>query len=403
MHEGYISWEEFEENQRRLAENATAHGQDRKKSPPREGPALLQGLAICGVCGDRMTLHYHVRGDKRIPDYVCQKGAVENARPVCQCIHGEALDAAIGQLLLETVTPMSLEVAVSVQRELEQRFVEADGLRYQAVEAARYESELARRRYMRFDPDNRLVADVLEADWNEKLRGLEEAQRCYEQRRDEARKVLTEEQQARILALATDFPLLWNDPHTTDRDRKRMARLLIEDVTLTRTDVVTAQVRFKGGATHTLTVPLPSRAWMLRQTPATVVAEIDRLLDEHTEGQIADQLNERGLKSGMGARFSRGIVRAVRANYGLKPRYQRLRERGMLTRHEMAVRFGTHPNTVDDWRRKGHLLAYPFNDKNKCLLPPPVDGGPVRGKHKKPVVSAQPATNPGGHAQGGAV
>ena len=96
------------------------------------------------------------------------------------------------------------------------------------------------------------------------------------------------------MALATDFPRLWNDPHTPQRERKRMARLLIADVTLLKSSEVRAQLRFKGGAIHTLTLPLPKSAWMLRQTPETIVTEINRLLDDHTEGEIADLLNSKG-------------------------------------------------------------------------------------------------------------
>lgn len=402
-HEGYISWEEHEENLRRLAENAAARGLERRKSAPREGPALLQGLVVCGVCGERMTVRYHVRGDKRIADYACQKRGIANAQPFCQIIHGEALDAAIGQLLVTQVAPLSLEVAVSVQRELDQRFADADRLRYQAVEAARYEAELAQRRYMRIDPDNRLVADVLEAEWNGKLRSLSEAQQSYEQQRDAARQALTDEQQARIMALATDFPRIWKDPRTADRDRKRMVRRLIEDVTLCKTDTVTAHIRFKGGATHTLCVPLPFRAWMLRQTPAAVVAEIDRLLDEHTEERIAEILNERGLTSGMGACFSRSIVRDIHVRHGLKPRYQRLRDQGMLTRNELAAQLGVCPATLIEWHKRGFLTGHPFNDKNECLYPPPQDGGPVRWKQRKTVVSPRTNANPLSCAQGGAV
>jgi hypothetical protein len=137
------------------------------------------------------------------------------------------------------------------------------------------------------------------------------------------------------MALATDFPRLWNDPHTPQRERKRMARLLIADVTLLKSSEVRAQLRFKGGATHTLTLPLPKSAWMLRQTPETVVTEISRLLDDHTEGEIADLLNSKGMISGEGKRFNRTMVARIRSNYDLEARYSRLQARGMLTLAEM--------------------------------------------------------------------
>ena len=116
-HPGYISWEQFEENQRRLFENAQAYGSDRKKSPPREGPALLQGIVICGRCGTRMTVRYHLIRDRLVPDYVCQRQGIEQAEPCCQSIPGAGLERAIGDLLIETVTPLTLEVSLAVEEE----------------------------------------------------------------------------------------------------------------------------------------------------------------------------------------------------------------------------------------------------------------------------------------------
>lgn len=383
-HEGYISWEQFEENLQRLRENAQANGAERRKGPPREGPALLQGLAICAVCGQRMTVRYHHHQGQRVPDYVCQKQSIERGEPVCQQIHGGTLDPAIGELLVERVTPMTLEVSLRVQQELETRSDEADHLLLQAVEQARYEADLARRRFLRVDPDNRLVADALEAEWNEKLRALDEAQQHYEQKRQALQRRLDEEQRARILALAQDFPRLWNSAHTPDRERKRMARLLIEDVTLLKeAGVATAHVRFRGGATTSLRIPLPKPAWMVRQTPKDVVEQIDQLLEEHTDAEIAELLNRRGARSGTGRPFHLQTVRRIRKTYGLTCRYERLRERGLLDKHEIAERLGIQPNTVKVWRRKGFLIGYRYSDKGECLYPPPGPSAPVRGQHKK--------------------
>ena len=138
-----------------------------------------------------------------------------------------------------------------------------------------------------FDPDNRLVADSLEAEWNSKLRTLTEAQQNRERQREQDRKVLSDQQRAAILSLATDFPRLWRDPNTPDRERKRMIRLLLEDVTLVRGEKITLHIRFKGGATKTLMVPAPLNAWQQRATNPAVVKEIDSLLDHHPYQQIA--------------------------------------------------------------------------------------------------------------------
>jgi DNA invertase Pin-like site-specific DNA recombinase len=380
---GYLSWEQFEANLGRLRDNAQAHGSERRQSPPREGPALLQGLAVCGVCGRRMTVRYHTRQGRQWPEYVCQSEGIDTAAAKCQFIPGLGIDQAIGELLVEAVTPMTLEVALQVQAELEARADEADALRQQRVERVRHEADLARRRFMEADPGNRLVVDVLEAEWNDKLRALHDAQEELEHRRAQDHPELSEDQRKQILALATDFPRLWKDPRTPQRERKRMVRLLLDDVTLTKGNEVAAGVRFRGGATHRLTWPLAQSAGQLRQTSAQVVAEIDVLLDHYTEARIGGILNERGRLSGEGKPFQARIVQRLRRDYGFKTRYQRLRDAGMLTMAEMAALLGVTTNTVKTWRRQGLLRAHAYNDKNECLFEHPGADPPVKAQGQK--------------------
>ncbi|MGH2903054.1 MAG: recombinase family protein, partial [Solirubrobacteraceae bacterium] len=220
-HPGYLSFEQFEHNQKLLAANAYAHGSDRAAGPAREGPALLQGLAVCGRCGGRMTVRYHQRRDTLIPDYNCVKDNIQRHGPACLRLPGEGIDHAIEQLLLDTVTPLALEVALTVQAELEARAQDADQLRRSHVDRARQHAELARRRYLAVDPDNRLVADTLEADWNHTLRALQAAQDEYDRQTAAANAALDDHRKAQIRQLATDFPKLWTDPATPARERKR--------------------------------------------------------------------------------------------------------------------------------------------------------------------------------------
>ncbi len=381
-HPGYISWQEFEDNQRRLTENSRAHGAERRRSPPREGPALLQGLVICGCCGERMTVRYSWRRGGLVPYYVCQRDGIQKAEPVCQWISGGSIDRAVGKLLLEVVTPMAMEVALAVQEEIRARALESDSLRHKQAERARYEAELARRRFMRVDPDNRLVADVLEADWNQRLRAQREAEEDYQRQREADRAILDEEQRRRILALATDVPRLWNDSRVPDRERKRIVRLLLEDVTLVKGQELTAHVRFRAGATRTLVLPLPLPAWALRQTSPKVISEIDGLLDDHTDAEIAAILTERGFRSNAGKAINPMMVSRVRLHYRLKDRYQRLRARGLLTLAEIAGKLAVGTETIKVWRRMGLLRAYPYNDKGEYLYPLPGPDAPRRYKWK---------------------
>ena len=162
-------------------------------------------------------------------------------------------------------------------------------------------------------------------------------------------------------------------------------RLLIEDVTLLRGKEITAHVRFRGGAAHTLTLPRPSPAWKLRQIDPAIVSEIDRLLDTHTDDEIGAILRERRVRTYEGAVPSRLMVRRIRLDYGLKSRFDRLRGQGMLTRHEIAKALGVAISTVKDWRRKGWLRAVAYDDKGNYLYDRPGPTSPEKFKWKQRV------------------
>jgi len=381
-HEGYITWEEFESNQQRLRDNAQARGGDRKRSPPREGPALLQGIVLCGTCGERMTVHYHQIRERRVPDYVCQHRGIEQGEPICQSVPGAMVEQAIGELLLKTVTPLALEVALAVELELDARRDQACQLRHRHIERLRYEADLARRRYLQVDPDNRLVADELEREWNEKLRAHKAAVEEETDRRQGTERGLDEAGRARIRGLAADFPAIWSDPRTPSRERKRLVRLLIEDVTLTKGRQITAQIRFKGGTTETIALPLPPPIGQLRKNPAALVAEVDRLLEDYTHAQIAAILNHRGLRTVDGKLLTRVSIRNIQQAYALLPRYDRLRRRGMLTVLEMAQRLDIAASTVKAWTQAGLLEGHDYNDRNDRLYEPPGANAPAKGAWK---------------------
>ena len=370
-HPGYLTWEQFEHNQKLLAANAYAHGSDRAAGPAREGPALLQGLAICGRCGRRMTIRYHQRRETLVPDYRCANDNIQRNGPVCLQLPGHTIDRAIEQLLLQTVTPLALEVALTVQAELEARAEEADQLRRSHVDRARQHAELARRRYLAVDPDNRLVADTLEGDWNDALRSLQAAQDEYDRQTAAANAALDERRKAQIRQLATDFPALWSDPATPPRERKRIARLLIEDVTINKTDQIHLHIHFRGGQTTSLTIPIPLNAWQARQTDPDTFKLLDQLLHDHTDAEAAQQLNAAGRRTGTNKPFTAHIVMHIRRANDLAGRADRLRARGLLTIDETAQRLGVHTSTIKAWHRAGLLTSHKANDRNERLFDAP--------------------------------
>ncbi|MGB7294351.1 MAG: recombinase family protein [Candidatus Aminicenantales bacterium] len=370
-HPGYISWQQYEGIDQRLRQNALAYGIDRRHGPVREGPALLQGRVVCGICGSRMSVRYHRRSQQLVPDYLCNRDYMEHAAPICQIIPGASIDAAVGKLLVEAMTPMAIELSLAVQQEIQAQLEEADRLRRQQVDRARLEADSARRRYMHVDPENRLVADSLEAEWNEKLRALAQAQDNYERQSTADRKVFSEAQRKQLFSLVKDFPAIWIDPKTPQRERKRMVALLIEDITLLKGEQITIQVRFKGGATTTLRIPLPLNAWQGRKTPEPVVALIDELLDRHTDREVAERLNDRGWVTGAGEKFSKQSVRWIRHSKGLRSYKERLKEKGMMTPEEISKCFGISNDTVKSRRKKGILIGRKCNDKGDWLYDPP--------------------------------
>lgn len=396
-HEGYISWSEYEENQKRLQENAQAHQcGERQSNPPREGPALLQGLALCGRCGELMAVHYHQRQGRLVPDYLCQRQTIKAGRNPCQIIAGEALDQAIGNLVVSSLTPQALEMALAVEAEVVARADQANNLRQSQVERARYEADLAQRRFLRVDPDNRLVAEVLEAEWNGRLRQLREAQQQAEQQRQAAR-VLNEAERQAIMALAQDLPRLWHSEQVSDRERKRMLRLMVVDVTLLKEEeVIRAQVRFVGGASTTVEVPRPKSAIFLRQTERAILKEIDRLLEQYTDSEVAIQLNSAGYHSFEGKAFHRVMITSLRQSHGLVDHYSRLRMRGLLTAAELGKGLEVSADTVERWHKQGLISGERANDKNERLYYLPEKPLPAKWSHKPRIEQLRLETHKGG-------
>jgi|HubBroStandDraft_1064217.scaffolds.fasta_scaffold11179_1 DNA invertase Pin-like site-specific DNA recombinase len=383
VHPGYVTWEEYLSNLQRVKGNALAWSTDRHRGPAREGTALLQGLVICGACGERMSVRYHSHHNAEVPTYWCGRPMHRGEIGLCQTIHGAALDAAIGDIIIEAMTPLSIEVALCVQQELANRQEEADRLRRQHVERAKYEAELAQRRFLKVDPDNRLVADALEADWNAKLRALAAAQETYEKAAAADVGAVNDAERAQLMSLATDFPRLWRDPRTQMKDKKRMLRLLIEDVTLSKGDTLHADIRFAGGATRSLDLPLPKSCIELRTTDAAVVKEIDRLIDIYTDKEIADLLNERGVRTVVPTPWTGARISRLRHYYHLTDRRARMRAQGLLTPQEVAARYDVTVCTVHKWRRRGMLRAHPVNDKGDFLYEIPTENLPAKFAHKR--------------------
>ena len=382
-HPGYIAWEEFERNQVKLKQNLTAISPGIRGMLAREGGALLQGRVLCGRCGARMRTRYQQFRDTLIPYYVCTVEVVRHAGKSCQSIRGCDIDTAISELLLRTLAPAALEVALAVQDQIAGRIEQAAHLRQQQLERARYEAELKRRRFLKCDPDHRLVADALEADWNEQLRRLEAVTQEHERQQQADQQLLSDSARVRILGLAQDFPRIWNDPRTEARERKRILALLIEDVTLLKTDSIAIHVRFRGGQTTSLVVHGPKPIAAIRKMTPELIAELDRLLDTCTDAQAADRLNALGYRNWKQQVFTAQKVLSVRNAYKLKSYFHRLHDTGLLFAEELARRLGVTPSTIHKWGRTGQIVRRRFS-RHQCLFEPRHNAPVPQGKIGRP-------------------
>jgi len=280
------------------------------------------------------------------------------------------IDAAISALLLERVAPAAIEVALAVQHEIGARIAQADALRKQQIERARYDAELARRRYMQADPDNRLVVNTLEADWNNRLRALDGLQQQRDHLRQADQRMFTEDACADIRALAEDFPRVWGNPKTPALERKRLVALLVEDVTLVKGETIAVHVRFRGGQTDSLSVARPMPMARVRKTREEVMKAMDELLDTCSDREVAAHLNQRGYTNWKGIAFTAKMVAYIRRTYQISSRFERLRSRGLLTGDEMATQLKVSPTTVHQWGREGRLRRQLYGNKHRCLYEP---------------------------------
>jgi hypothetical protein len=296
---------------------------------------------------------------------------IKTATTICQSISGATIDTGIAAFVLATLTPLALEVALNVTGELAANAEHADTIRAAHVQRAQHHADAARRRYLAVDPASRLVADALEADWNTALRDLADAQDDYTKAKTDPANLLNDDQRQRIRALAADLPALWNDPATPLRERKRLIRLLVTDVTMLRNDTsITVHLRLPGGQDHTMTVPLAPQHWHKNPTPATTLAILDQLLDTATFAQTAAALTQRGLADGAGRPFTPERVRYHCSFFHIPTRSQRLHARGLLTLDEIAKRFDVHPCTVKRWRELGLLNAEQSSDAPAYMFHP---------------------------------
>ncbi|HXL59819.1 MAG TPA: recombinase family protein [Mycobacterium sp.] len=326
-HRGFIDWETFEANRMRIDTNTRprAHQAADLANPstarqaPREGAALLQGLAACGHCGRRLRTHY--RGRNARPGYHCAgKNIVEGRGHYCLNVGGCQIDAAVADAFLTALQPAGMDAALAAAERMEARHDAALEQWRLEVDRRRYEASLAERRYQAVDPDNRLVARGLEAQWELRLRELGQAQAEMERRQQQAPRALTETERQSLFALGRDVRRAWSAPATTDRDRKELLHALVDEVTISvnRPEYrALLAIRWKSNDITRLEVALPRSNPPTRRTDDETIDVIRRLAVHHTDGVIAGILNRQGRRTVSGDRFTAGHVQGLRHHRGI--------------------------------------------------------------------------------------
>jgi DNA invertase Pin-like site-specific DNA recombinase len=361
-HEGYITLEEFFKNQERLEKNRTNGEETLLAGPAREGLALLQGLLLCGTCGHALTVRYTGNGGI-YPCYLCNRLRRDGtASKDCMSFRCDLLDAAIAEEVLQALQPAEVELALAALQELESRDRTMSHQWQMRLERAEYEAALAERRYQEVDPSQRLVAGTLERRWNDALLQLEDLKKQAAEFLCQEARVATSEQKAKVLALARDLPRIWHAPTTQAKDRKRMLRLLIKDITVEKPlhpKQLVAHIRWQGGACTDTCVQLPPNIADRVRYPAAVVDRVRHLAQGSLDGDIADCLNQEGHVSALGKPFTGSMIKWVRYRYQI-PRAKLVRS-DELTVQQVAERFRVSPSVVYYWIDRGVIQARRLN------------------------------------------
>jgi DNA invertase Pin-like site-specific DNA recombinase len=359
IYPAYLSYDQYLANRRILHDNLY-NFEKKGRGAPRDGRGLLQGILICGRCGRHLTPSYST--DYRA--YVCRREQITYAQPQCQAFPAYYLDETLSEIFLQAVQPAQLEVTLAAMDQLEherQTVLQQWSLR---LERARYQAQLAQRQYDAVDPDHRLVAAELEKRWNEALLALRQLEQEYALVQRMELSPLTETERQAVRQLATDLPALWQAPTTSMADRKRLLRLLIQEVTLTthpETRSATAVILWSGGVTTAHEVTCPPLGWHCVTDP-TLIQRIRDLAQREPDHRIAEQLNAEGLRTRTGKEWTYQRVQSMRKQYHIPiaspvdPTTAATRGDGLVSVNTAAQLLKISPALVNLWARQGVLI-----------------------------------------------
>jgi DNA invertase Pin-like site-specific DNA recombinase len=360
-HQGFIDWDTYEANCARISANTHPLPHQSGTGAVREGSALLQGLAVCGKCGRKLRTHYV--GRTASPGYHCSGKDIVDGRGVyCLSTGAVRIDETVALTVLAALEPVGVEAALAAAEQLES---DHDGALAQwrlAGERATYDAQRAERRYRAIDPDNRLVARGLEAEWENCLRELDKAKAELARREVLRPRTLSEDERSGLLALGTDLLKVWQAPTTLPRDKKELLRTVLEEVIITvdkehRRAHFT--LRWRGGALSEIDTDLPPRRSAPTRTDEDTVALVRRLAAHYPDAVIAGILNRQERRTAYGHRFTANLVGTLRRRYNI-PNFERpsTAPDGELTNiRQAAVALGVAASTIHRWINEGIIAG----------------------------------------------
>jgi DNA invertase Pin-like site-specific DNA recombinase len=360
-HQGFIDWSTYEANRVRISANTHPRPHQSGRGAVREGTALLQGLAVCGHCGRKLRTHY--TGRTASPGYHCAGKTIANGRGIyCLNVGAIQIDDAVAQAVLTALAPLGVEAALAAAERIE---ADRDGALAQwrlAVERASYEAQRAERRYRAIDPDNRLVARGLEAEWEKSLRELETAKAELARREQRRPRMLGADERSRLLALGTNLREVWRAPTTTARDKKELLRALLEEVIIAvKKDEYRSHLtlRWRGGALAEIDLDLPRRRAAPVRTDEDTVALVRRLAVHYPDAVIAGILNRQQRTTAYGHRFTANHVGGLRRHWNIA-RYEPPAtppQGEMMTIKQIAATLDVATSTIHRWLNDGIIAG----------------------------------------------
>jgi DNA invertase Pin-like site-specific DNA recombinase len=356
----YITWERFRANQERLAAN---RARLESAGAPREGPSLLGGLLSCGRCGRRMVVRYS--GRRNLHWYACSRGVGDYGEPLCQSLSGPALDDLAVRQILAAVEPAALEASLAAVADVERERAELTRHWQLRIERVRYEANRAARQHGACEPENRLVGRELERRWEEALRQRRQLEEEFDTWQRAAPARLSGKDRDALAALADDLPAVWHAATTTPADRQRIARLLLERVTVIvdkGSEHVDVRFHWLGGATHNHVLERPVRRYDLQSDYPRLVQRLRELCHQRLgSSEIAERLNGEGFRPPKRVnRFTAGMVLRLTTRLGIQRRRNGSPAGLGPDEHRpsgLARRLGVGRDTVRQWVRAGQVHA----------------------------------------------